>query len=102
MNITDELERLARLHKDGTLTDQEFAQAKAKLLSNETAEQTASQPRPWQSADRSLGEAANRYVSFQVIMSVIGFIVFAIIFFTVFLPHMTNHDNHATINFSPR
>ena len=29
---TDELERLAELHADGTLTDEEFAAAKAKIL----------------------------------------------------------------------
>lgn len=28
----EELERLGALHKDGTLTDEEFAEAKAKLL----------------------------------------------------------------------
>jgi hypothetical protein len=29
---TDELERLGQLHADGTLTDEEFAAAKAKIL----------------------------------------------------------------------
>jgi hypothetical protein len=33
MNITDDMERLSRLHKDGALSDIEFAQAKGKLLS---------------------------------------------------------------------
>jgi hypothetical protein len=33
MNITDDLERLSRLHKDGALSDIEFTQAKGKLLS---------------------------------------------------------------------
>ena len=28
----DELERLGKLHADGTLTDEEFAEAKAKIL----------------------------------------------------------------------
>jgi hypothetical protein len=28
----DELERLGKLHADGTLTDEEFAAAKAKIL----------------------------------------------------------------------
>lgn len=32
MNITDELEKLSKFHKDGTLNDDEFAQAKSKLL----------------------------------------------------------------------
>jgi hypothetical protein len=32
-NTTSELERLARLHKSGALTDDEFAAAKARALS---------------------------------------------------------------------
>ncbi len=33
MNIAQELERLAKLHADGTLSDEEFAKAKNRLLS---------------------------------------------------------------------
>ncbi len=33
--LTDELERLASLHKDGVLTDEEFATAKARVLSQD-------------------------------------------------------------------
>jgi len=36
MNLTDELRKLADLHSEGKLTDQEFANAKAKLLSSES------------------------------------------------------------------
>lgn len=32
MGLTDELERLQRLHRDGTLTDAEYARAKAAVL----------------------------------------------------------------------
>lgn len=32
MSLSDDLERLARLHADGRLSDAEFAQAKAQLL----------------------------------------------------------------------
>ncbi len=34
MNISDEIKRLHELHQAGALTDEEFAQAKAKLLDN--------------------------------------------------------------------
>ena len=34
MNVTDELQRLQELHSSGTLDDDEFAQAKARLLSD--------------------------------------------------------------------
>jgi len=33
MNIAEELERLGKLHADGTLSDEEFAKAKSRLLS---------------------------------------------------------------------
>ena len=32
MNLTDELQKLAGMHRDGQLTDREFASAKARLL----------------------------------------------------------------------
>src|SRR5207244_11385492 len=34
MNIAQELERLAKLHADGVLSDEEFAKAKSRLLSS--------------------------------------------------------------------
>lgn len=37
MSITDELERLSKLHTDGTLSDIEFEQAKSRLLSQSQA-----------------------------------------------------------------
>ena len=40
----------------------------------------------------SLGQAANRYVTFQIVAAVIGGIIFLIVLFTVFLP-MFNHVN---------
>ncbi len=40
----------------------------------------------------SLGRAANRYVSFQIVSAIIGGIIFLIVLFTVFLPmfHQVN------------
>jgi phage shock protein C len=35
MNLAEELERLQQLHQSGGLTDEEFAQAKAKCLANQ-------------------------------------------------------------------
>ena len=37
MNLTDELHKLAGLHRDGQLTDREFAAAKARLLGSEAS-----------------------------------------------------------------
>jgi hypothetical protein len=53
MNITDELGRLAKLHNNGALDDDEFAQAKAKLLSSHD-------PPKGSGHDRTMGEAASR------------------------------------------
>jgi hypothetical protein len=35
MNMNDELERLSKLRKDGTLNEEEFAQAKGRILRQE-------------------------------------------------------------------
>ena len=84
MNITDELERLDKLHKDGALSDEEFAQAKDNLLNRHEESLTD------EFKDNSLGEAANRYVTFQIVMGVIGLIIFLIFFFSIILPHFNS------------
>ena len=43
MNLTDELQKLAGMHRDGQLTDGEFASAKARLLDTK-AEASAFEP----------------------------------------------------------
>lgn len=100
MNLSDEIEKLQQLHASGALTDAEFAQAKQTVLSG-AGPTPARSPAPTRmeaeqdggfiesmldGGDRSVGGAANRYVSFQMVMAVFGLILFAIIFFTVFLP----------------
>ncbi len=89
MNLSDELERLGKLRKDGLLSEQEFALAKSKLL-----QESAPPENRGEFGDNSLGMAANRFVSFQMIMAVIGLIVFLIVFFTFFLPHFRAIDQH--------
>ncbi|MGZ3235800.1 MAG: PspC domain-containing protein [Burkholderiaceae bacterium] len=42
MNISEEIKRLHELHQSGALTDEEFAQAKAKLLSSHDDHQSLS------------------------------------------------------------
>jgi hypothetical protein len=80
MNITDELERLSQLRADGALNDAEFAAAKARLLDDSLPAE--------RSGGRTLGEAANRYVSLQMVMAVVGVVVFLIFLFKVMLPSM--------------
>ena len=46
MNLTDELRNLAQLHEQGHLTDQEFAEAKARLLKLADELPIASAPPP--------------------------------------------------------
>ena len=86
MNLTDELERLSKLHNDGTLSDEEFAQAKNKLLKQQEAGE------PTEGNDPSPGDAANQSASLPIIMGVIGVIILLIILFGVVLPHL--HHNH--------
>jgi hypothetical protein len=86
MNMTDELERLSTLHKGGALSDEEFAKAKRNLL-----EHRDSSPPP--GTNDSLGTAANRYVTFQIVMAIIGVIVFLIVLFGVILPSVSPHSS---------
>lgn len=79
------------------MSDAEFAQAKRKLLASQ-------EERPPSEPDRTLGEAANRYVSFQMVMTVIGtvigIIIFLFIVFGVFLPAMQG-SRGPTIHLQP-
>ena len=76
MDIAKELEDLERLHERGTLNDAEFAKAKDAVLRGTAA------------PDGSLGTAANRYVTFQIVMSGIGVLIFLLVFVMVFLPRL--------------
>jgi predicted branched-subunit amino acid permease len=79
-SISQDLEKLARLHESGALTDEEFARAKEAALGRAANGQgTGGGDR-----DTSLGNAANRYVNFQIGMTVVGLILFVVIFATVF------------------
>ncbi len=46
MNIADELQKLEALHRNGTLGDEDFAQAKAKLLSENASPAAPARPPP--------------------------------------------------------
>ena len=90
MSISDELTKLSKLRDSGVLSPEEFEQAKKKVLAG--GQDTSPPPRlnrtnSYQFEDRredSIGKAANRYVSFQIIMAVItGFLILFI-----FLPRM--------------
>jgi hypothetical protein len=73
MSLSDELQRLADLRSSGALTESEFQQAKAKLLKEDSAPR---RQQPDHRQDQSLGRAANRYVTFQFIFSVIAILIF--------------------------
>ena len=81
MNITDELHKLSALHRNGDLTDAEFAQAKERVLA------TPSIQEPLEKSD-TVGHAANRFVSFQIAMAVVGFAIALFLFGAIFLPHL--------------
>lgn len=86
MSIASEIRELQELKESGVLTEQEFVQAKKRLLSG-VAPSTSKNPNPFRFCDdASIGQAANRYVSFRIVMGIIGAIIFLIMFFLVFLP----------------
>jgi len=86
VDIAAELERLSRLHDSGALSDDEFARAKDSALGRGGARSDAA---PIDRESGSLGKAANRYVNFQIGMSLVGLVVFLIVFVLVFLPRLS-------------
>jgi len=75
MNIS-ELEKLAELHQNGALTADEFAQAKAKLLSTDSKD----------SDKNSLGRAAHRGVTVITVFVALAIVLVLAFFFGFFLP----------------
>jgi hypothetical protein len=73
VSIADELGKLEALRQSGTLSDAEFAAAKQRLLASNAP-------------DSTIGRAANRYVSFQIVAAGVGLVVFLVFLFAVFLP----------------
>jgi hypothetical protein len=84
MSLADELQKLQELRDDGTLTEEEFAQAKAAQLDTpptvDIQQSSASVP------NASLGNAAQQWVNLQIVGSVVSGIVFLIMVFGIFLP----------------
>ncbi|MFI9008003.1 SHOCT domain-containing protein [Actinosynnema sp. NPDC053489] len=79
MSVADELAKLQRLHRSGALSDVEFSAAKRRLL----------EPGP-PVHDQSIGRAANRYVTFRVVASIVagivGLTLFLVFLFGVIIP----------------
>jgi Short C-terminal domain len=82
--VAQELEKLARLHESGALTDEEFARAKDAALNRKDDGAVADRE------GRSLGSAANRYVTFQIGMSIVGLVMFLVVFVLFFLPRFNS------------
>lgn len=92
MALADELAKLQQLHGSGALTDEEFAQAKEAVLRGTPPARTGDGGGAGLvgsllgGKQETLGDAANRFVSFQMVMSVIGLIIFLSFFLLFFLP----------------
>jgi hypothetical protein len=100
MAIADELDKLAQLHASGDLNDEEYAKAKDAALRAAGAQpQSGDGPGfiedVFGGGDNSLGTAANRYVSFQIVMGAIALIVFLVVACTI----MSSLNNGATVTF---
>ena len=102
MSIADDLQKLQELRASGALSEQEFEQAKRTLLaSGGQIHRNLLERELDDSSQNSLGTAANRYVSFHIVMGIIGAIIFLIIFFTVFVPKFTGGPSFSSPPFSP-
>jgi hypothetical protein len=108
ISIADELTKLKQLRDDGTLSIDEFEEAKRQLLSDDDPSdasgagqrRTGAAVSPGEpdtpieeigdllgrTGENSLGRAANRYVDLQIVAFVIAIIVFLLVFFGFFLP----------------
>ncbi|MCE9637289.1 MAG: SHOCT domain-containing protein [Planctomycetes bacterium] len=87
MSISDEIERLQQLHASGALTDAEFAAAKKLVIDGASRASPLRDERRGRTSapsDNSLGTAANRYVTYQMVMGVIGLVLFVFVFFSAF------------------
>jgi hypothetical protein len=90
LGIAEELEKLTQLHERGVLSDQEYAEAKQTTLRGATKNTTTDEQNAAPvSGDRTLGEAANRYVSFQILMAGISFVIVLVLLVTVVLPRFS-------------
>ncbi len=76
MSLADDLQKLEALRSSGALSEEEYQQAKARSLA----------PIRDNDGRDTLGKAANRFVSFQIVMAAVGIVIFLIMFFTFFLP----------------
>ena len=91
MGVAEELEKLAELHRSGALNEREYEEAKQAVLM--AASTTTSAEGEAGIVDGlfgprqgTIGEAANRYVSFQIVMSAVTAVIFLLVFVFVFLP----------------
>ena len=87
MSLVDELERLKELRESGALTEAEFEVAKRKMLSREDDGGPVDREiGDYMDQDSSLGTAANRYVTFRIVMGVLSAIL--ALFFLLFVLRM--------------
>jgi len=86
VSIADEIRKLEELHQSGSLNDEEFAKSKAAVLAGTHPTATPGTRLPQSDDQNTIGRAANRYVDLQVIMTVVGLIIFLVMLFGVILP----------------
>lgn len=87
MQVGSELEKINELHKNGVLTDNEFKIAKEKLLALISTDNTVG------SGVHIMGKAAHKFVNFKIVVTAVGAVLFAILFFTFFLPRFQKMES---------
>ena len=93
MSIADEIAKLDQLRKTGALSAEEFRQAKTLLLAGRDPALESEEP----PENPTLGRAANRYVSFQIISGLVGMVV--VLVFLLAMCSRAEQDRHGQFLF---
>ena len=81
MSITNELEKLHKLHESGVLTENEYARAKDKLLNTMGSEHNTG------TGVNKIGNAAVSWVNLQWVSYAIGIVAVVLVVIFIFIPH---------------
>jgi hypothetical protein len=85
--MTDELGKLYRMRYEGILTDEEFARAKEIVLAESRGAASTGSTFPFR--ESPIADAARRFITYKLVTGVLGFVVFLLFFFCIWLPGFT-------------
>jgi hypothetical protein len=92
IGLADEIRKLKELRDSGTLTEAEFAQAKATLLADSGAGRRRSASGSLV-VEGGLGDAVKTLVKYQVVMAIVGVGFALVLFFCFLLPSLSKSQD---------